>query len=90
MVVWVGLVAHGLSSLFSAEQDEGCCHVCCSACESLKTLLDNNLLDHYAKQAIVEYGDSRWWDSKKLMVDRKWLASAWRYTTVCPHGAANE
>ena len=81
--VWVGLVAHALSSLYRAEQDEGCCNVCCAACESLKTLFDANLLDYYARQVVASYGNLDWFDSKTTAVKRDWLASAWRLTNIC-------
>jgi hypothetical protein len=75
------LACFALDELWQDDQFDGCCPRCCAACTGLATLLTLGILDR-----VVEFHhtgfeqDSAWWlDSR--MVDRKFLASAWRMTT---------
>ncbi len=72
------LVAGHINMLASADEDEGCCPVCCGPCAALKTLLDAGQLDDIVRT----YGSQGWdwWDAETGQVDRGLLARAWRMT----------
>lgn len=75
------LTAGHLDHLHAADQDEGCCPVCCGPCSALKALLDAGQLDSIVR----DYAAGGWdcWDTQAGQVDRRWLARAWRQT--CCH-----
>lgn len=72
------LVAGHLNQLHAADQDEGCCPVCCGPCFALKALLDGGQLHDIARG----YAAGGWdcWDAAADRVDRALLARAWRQT----------
>lgn len=83
--VWIGTLAFALDSLSRANQEDGCCNICCAACVSIRELKETGLLDYYAKMCVTEYGESDWWDSGFDKVSTYFLKQAWRLTETCPH-----
>lgn len=68
------LIEFALDELVVADQNEGCCPVCCAPCNALKQLLDQDSLDHlYAPRANPDI----WVDGH---VDRDFLTHVWRRT----------
>ncbi|MEU8334728.1 hypothetical protein [Micromonospora tulbaghiae] len=72
------MAAGHLNQLHAADQNEGCCPVCCGPCAALKTLLDAGQLDDIARG----YAAGGWdvWDTERDQVNRAFLARAWRRT----------
>lgn len=77
------LVAGHLNHLHSADQEDGCCPVCCGCCWALKELLDAGQLDDLVR----DYATDGWdcWDVDAGRVDRAWLERAWRLSSCHNH-----
>ncbi len=69
------MAAGHLNLLAAADDDFGCCPVCCGPCHALKTLLDAGQLDDIVRPYATGWD---WWDANRGEVDRAWLARAWR------------
>lgn len=74
------LADHALTSLYMADQDEGCCNVCCAPCNALLRLLDAGLLDKLIGMRRDVY-ETDTWDIVNQRVDREFLQRAWRMTS---------
>lgn len=70
------LTLHAMNSLYQADQDEGCCHVCCAPCEALWEMFHLNQLD----DVLRDDGPGHYWwiGGHQGGVSTAFLASAWR------------
>jgi hypothetical protein len=74
------LVAGHLNQLYSADQDLGCCPVCCGPCSALKALAESGQLEECLGDTAA--GCDYWVDGR---VDRSFLTRAWRMTCCHEH-----
>jgi hypothetical protein len=82
------LTCFALDELWQDDQFDGCCPHCCAACGGINMLLELGVLDSVvaAAEGVVE-GSPWWLDSR--MVDRQFLARAWRMTMCHAEGVDN-
>lgn len=80
------LLQHALNHLWQDSPDarpndpeqRGCCPKCCAPCGEIDDLRRDGKLDDWVQLWPHELHDMAWWDPARGMVDRNWLARAWR------------
>ena len=71
------LLEHAINELFAADQDFGCCPLCCGPCSVIHEMLVDGTLD---RAVAARSNGSDWWRKEQRQVDREFLRTAWRRT----------